>query len=160
MTLFAALIVATIAVAAPAIWVMEVDFNTWAYTWIGGSIVAALLASVAYAFATAPSQTEVATEVDRRFGLRERLSSSLTLSERDRESDFGLALLADAEKRAAQLEVADRFALKPSRLGWLPISLVPVLAIVLLLVEPARESNASSTSKSRYRRSQTSQEGR
>ncbi len=146
-TLFAALIVATIAVAAPAIWVMEVDFNTWSQTWIVGSLVAALLAAVGYALSTAPTQTAVATEVDRRFGLRERLSSSLTLDDRDRDSDFGLALMADAEKRAAQLEIADRFALKPSRLGWLPISLVPVLAIVLLLVEPAQQSNASSTSK-------------
>ncbi len=146
-TLFAALIAATVAVAAPAIWVMEVDFNSWSQSWIVGSVVAALLAALAYALATAPSEVEVAQEVDRRFGLRERLSSSLTLDDRERDSDFGLALTADAEKRAAQLEIADRFTLKPSRLGWLPISLVPVLAIVLLLVEPARESNASSTSK-------------
>lgn len=146
-TLFAALIVATLAIAVPAIWVMDVDFNTWTQYWIVGSVVAALLAAVGYALTTAPSETEVAQEVDRRFGLRERISSSMTLEERDRESDFGLALMADAEKRAAQLEIADRFALKPTRLGWLPISLVPVLAIVLLLVEPARESNAGSTSK-------------
>ncbi len=145
--LFVALIAATIAIAVPAIWVMEVDFQTWSYGWIGGAVVAALLASVAYAFSTAPTQHQVATEVDRRFGLRERISSSMSLEQRDRESDFGLALMADAEKRAAQLEIADRFALKPTRLGWLPISLVPVLAIVLLLVEPAAESNASSTSK-------------
>ena len=148
MTMFAALIVATIAVAIPAIWVLDIDFNTWAYSWIGGAAVAALLSATVFALVSAPTATEVAAEVDRRFGLRERISSSMTLDQRDQESDFGLALMADAEKRAAQLEVADRFSLRPSRLSWLPISLVPVLAIVLLLVEPAaRESNASSTSK-------------
>ena len=54
---------------------------------------------------------------------------------------------ADAEKRAGQLEVAERFALRPSKIGWLPLSLVPVLAIMLLLVEPATRSNASSNAR-------------
>ena len=144
-TLFVALIVATLAVAAPAIWPMEIDKQTWAYGWIGGSSLVAVIAAAAYALMTAPSVTDVATEVDKRFGLRERLSSSLTLDQRDRDSDFGVALMTDADKRAGQLEVADRFALKPSKLGWLPVSLVPVLAIVLLLAEPAKDTNAKST---------------
>jgi hypothetical protein len=92
---------------------------------------------------TAPSLESVATEVDHRYGLRERLSSSLTLDSHGRDSDFGMALMADAEKRAKQLEVADRFQLKPSRLGWLPLAIVPVLAIVLILVEPMSETSAS-----------------
>ena len=144
-TLFAALIVATLAIAAPAIWVMNVDFDNWCYAWIGGSSIAALIAAGAYALVTAPSSESVATEVDRRFGLRERLSSSMTLDADERESDFGLALTADAEKRASQLEIADRFALKPSKLSWLPLSLIPILAVVFLLVEPVGESIASST---------------
>ncbi|MGB7343359.1 MAG: hypothetical protein WBD20_04060 [Pirellulaceae bacterium] len=146
-TLFAALIVATIAIAAPAIWVLNIDFSTWAYSWIGGTVAAALLASAGYTFATAPTQSEVAAEVDRRFGLRERLSSSMSLGKDDLESDFGVALMADAEKRAEQLEVADRFALKPSKLSWLPLSLIPILAIVFLLVDPVSETSANSTAK-------------
>ena len=146
-TLFAALIVATVAVAVPALQVISVDYETWAYAWIGGSVVAALLAAIGYAVATAPTVDSVATEVDKRFSLRERLSSSMTLNDLDRESDFGLALMADAEKRAGQLEISDRFAIKPTKLGWLPVSLIPVLAVVLLLVEPAKESDASSTDK-------------
>ena len=146
-TLFAALLIAMIAIAAPAIWVMDIDFNDWVTTWIIGSGTAALIAAGVYAFATAPSQAEVAAEVDRRFGLRERLSSSMSLENDDRETDFGVALMADAEKRAEQLEVADQFALKPSKLGWLPLSLIPILAIVLFLVDPVSESNAGSTTK-------------
>jgi septal ring factor EnvC (AmiA/AmiB activator) len=45
------------------------------------------------------------------------------------------------------LDVAERFALRPSKIGWLPLSLVPILAIVLLLVEPATKLTASSTTK-------------
>ncbi len=146
-TLFAALIVATIAIAVPALRSIGVDYNTWVYAWLGGSAVAALLSAIAYTVVVAPSVESVATEVDKRFSLKERLSSSMTLDDVDRESDFGVALVADAEKRAAQLEISDRFAIRPSKLGWLPVSLVPVLAIVLLLVEPAKESDASSTKK-------------
>ena len=147
-TLFAGLIVATIAVALPALRVMEIDFQSWIYAWVGGSTLAAMILAALYALITAPSKVVVAEEVDRRFGLRERLSSSVTLDEDERDSDFGAALLSDAEKRADQLAVADRFALKPTKLGWLPISIVPVLAIVLLLAEPMSESSASSTTKS------------
>ncbi len=146
-TLFAGLIVATVAIAVPALRALQVDYNTWVYAWLGGAAVAAIVAAAAYSLLTAPSLETVATEVDKRFGLRERLSSSLSLEEMDRESDFGIALLADAEKRAAQLHIADRFQIKPSKLGWLPVSLVPVLAIMLLLVEPAKESDAGSTRK-------------
>lgn len=147
-TLFAALIVATIAVALPALRVMDVDFQNWIYAWVGGSALVAIVSAALYAVASAPSKVVVAEEVDRRFGLRERLSSSLTLPDSERDSDFAAALMSDAEKRADQLAVADRFELKPSKLGWLPIAVVPVLAIVLLLAEPISKSSASSATKS------------
>ena len=146
-TLFVALLVATIAIALPALRVMPVDFQTWVYSWLGGCALAALISAAVYAVVTAPSVESVATEVDKRFGLRERLSSSLTLAGDEKDSDFGMALMADAEKRAKQLDVAERFSLKPSRLGWLPIAIAPVLAIVLMLVEPISETRASSAGK-------------
>jgi len=146
-TLFAALIVATVAIAIPGLRVMEIDFRSWIYAWVGGCTIAAFLAAGLYAIVTAPAKESVAAEVDRRFGLRERLSSSMTLPEQERDSNFGIALLSDAEKRAGQLAVADRFTLKPTKLGWLPLSIIPVLAIVLLLVEPINDSSAGSTNK-------------
>ena len=79
-TLFVALLVATVAIAIPALRVMQVDFHTWVYSWLGGCSLAALLAAAVYAVVTAPSVEAVATEVDKRFGLRERLSSSITLA--------------------------------------------------------------------------------
>ncbi len=136
-TLFAALVIMTLAMAAPAIWVIDVDQQTWRTAWIVGGVAVAFIAAVAHALMTAPSMSVVAAEVDKRFGLRERLSSSLTMGDRERETDFGLALSADAEKRAEQLAIADKFSLQPAKVGWLPLALVPVLAIVVLLVEPA-----------------------
>lgn len=146
-TLFVALLVATIAIALPALRMISIDFDSWVNGWLGGSVLAAVLVAALYAMFTAPSIESVATEVDRRFALRERLSSSITLNAEDRQSDFGIALVADAEKRANQLELADRFSLKPSRLGWLPLAIVPLLAIVLMLVEPISETSARSAAK-------------
>lgn len=138
--LFSALVVVILALAAPAFWAIDVDPQTWRMTWIFGGVAVAFVAALAHAILTAPSQTQVAAEVDRRFGLRERLSSSLGMQPSERESDFGLALAADAEKRAEQIEVADKFGLSPSRVGWMPLALVPVLAIVVLLVDPVDRS--------------------
>ncbi|MEM8666305.1 MAG: hypothetical protein AAGG48_02230 [Planctomycetota bacterium] len=150
-TLFAGLVIATIAIALPALRPMNINFETWVYAWIGGTTVAALLAAATYVLVTAPSVESVAVEVDKRFGLRERLSSSMTLHEEERDSEFGLALMTDAEKRADQLAVADRFALRPTKLGLLPVSIVPILAIMLLLIEPMSESSASSLSEAELR---------
>ncbi|TWU40767.1 hypothetical protein [Novipirellula artificiosorum] len=146
-TLFAATLIAIVAIAVPAIRSMDVDFRVWTHAWLIGSIIAAFVAAAIYALGTAPSIESVATEVDRRFGLSERLSSSLSLNERSREIHFGVALAHDAEIRAAKIEVADRFSLKPSKLGWLPLAMIPVLAVVLLLVEPAKNSSAEGVVK-------------
>jgi hypothetical protein len=146
-TLFAGLLVAIVAIALPAIRFMDVNVSAWNYSWIGGCLVAAFAAAGIYAFVKAPSVEAVAAELDRRFGLRERLSSSIAMTEVDRDSDFGLALLADADKKAAKVDVAEKFRLKPTKIGWLPMSMVPVLVVVLMLAEPMSETSASTTPK-------------
>ncbi len=146
-TLFAAILVAVIAIAVPAIRVMDVDYSLWTNGWMITAGVVAVIAAALHAIVTAPSKQAVAAEVDRRFGLRERLSSSISLDADSRSSDFGLALVDDAEKKAAKIELAEKFSLQPTRLGWLPISLIPVLVIVLALIEPATNTNADSTPK-------------
>jgi hypothetical protein len=144
-TLFAALLIATVAIALPALRFMNLDIEVWNYSWIGGCLAAAFAAAGIYSLVTAPSIETVAAELDRRFGLRERLSSSVAMSEDDRESSFGLALVADADKRADKIDVAERFTLKPNKIGWLPMSIIPVLVVVLMLAEPMKETSAGIT---------------
>lgn len=143
--LFAALVIATVAIAIPALRVMDMDYQLWTQSWIVGSVAVALMVAAGYTFVKAPTADNVAAEVDRRFGLRERLSSSLRMTSSDQQSDFGLALQQDASRRAEQLAIADRFELRPKKIGWLPLAIVPVLAIVLMLVEPMQPTNASSS---------------
>lgn len=141
--LFAALIVATIAVAVPGIRAINVDVQTWNLAWIIGCVSTAFLGAMVYCLVKAPDTERVALEVDRRFGLNERLSSSLSMTVEDRESDFGIAVVDDATRRADKLRIADEFRFEPNKLSWLPLSIAPILAIVLLLVQPAQNSDAS-----------------
>ena len=136
--LFIALIVSTVACAVPGIRAMEVDMQTWNLAWIIGSVSVAILASAVYALATAPSQERVALEVDKRFGLSERLSSSLSMTAADRESEFGLAVVSDADRRADKIKIAEKFGFQPSKLGWLPLAITPILVLVLILVDPTQ----------------------
>lgn len=142
-TMFVALIVATVACAVPAIRVMDVDTETWNRAWIIGSVVAAVVAALGYALITAPSSQRVALEIDKRFGLNERLSSTLSMSSSDRQTDFGHALMTDADRQAEKIKIAEKFQYQPNKLGWLPIAVAPLLLVVVMLVDPAsRDSGA------------------
>lgn len=143
-TLFVALVLSTLAVASTALWVIDVSLEIWALAWVAGSVGAALLAAAGYAVYRTPSSAAVAALLDQRFGLRERLSSSLLMDGVQRQTPFGNALVADAERRASQLAVADKFALRPNKWSWLPVSMIPVLALALFFAEPAQRLSASS----------------
>ena len=147
LALFAALLVATIACAVPGIRPISVDIQNWNLSWIIGTSAIAILGSLAYAMFTAPSVDRVALEVDKRFGLNERLSNSLSMMPADRDTDFGIAAIEDAGKKADEIEIAEQFRLEPNKVGWLPLAITPVLVIVLLLVEPVQPSIAESESK-------------
>lgn len=154
LTLFAALLVSTLAIAAMAIvplpeitaaigFTARTDGSSaftptqWITAWLVGSLVLAVLAAGVYAWWRTPSLAEVAAEVDHRFGLRERLSSSLATSDEGPGSrSFVAALREDAAKRAESLRIADRFPLRASRAVWLPLSIVPILVVVIGFVQP------------------------
>ncbi|MCM2370057.1 hypothetical protein [Aporhodopirellula aestuarii] len=160
-TVFAALLVSTIAIAAMAVVPLStltglfgiqsdgtgggVEPNQWVTAWVVASLTLAVVAAGIHAWWFAPSRADVATEVDRRFGLRERLSSSLAVCSEntpDRDpaqprSQFTEALVDDATHRARSLNIAEKFPLRAGRSAWLPLSLVPILAAMIMVVEPA-----------------------
>jgi hypothetical protein len=108
---------------------------------IGGGlslVVAGLIAAL-----TGPDRTEAAVQLDRAFGLNERLSTALTLPEELRQSPAGRALIADAIRHVADLDVSERFGLAVPRRAWVPI--IPViLAGVILLVPDWVQQNSGS----------------
>src|SRR5262245_43050411 len=98
---------------------------------LGGLLGAAGVSALLLALRWAPSQVAAALELDSRFGLKERVTTSLMLGPAQAASSAGQALLADAHSRVAPLRVGDRF---PVAVPWRPTALVPlaVLALVLL----------------------------
>ncbi len=94
----------------------------------------ALLTAILVAIFTGPSRVDAAVAIDREFGLNERLSTTLTLSNDVRESPVGRALIADTLKHMTDLDVADKFGLRMPRRAWAP--LIPALCAALLLFVP------------------------
>lgn len=92
--------------------------------------VAALVAGVIWAIRIAPTRATTALEIDRRFGLCERVTTAYQLTEQERSSPAGQALLADVNQRLTGLRMRLRF---PVRLGW-PAWFLPVEILALLLI--------------------------
>jgi hypothetical protein len=143
------LALATVVLGVEKLGQVPVPGAAWWPFAIGGGlslVIAALIAAL-----TGPDRTEAAVALDRAFGLNERLSTALTLPEELRETSAGRALIADAIRHVADLDVADRFGLSLPRRAWLPIVPVLLAGAILLVPEWTKRGSfnaaASSTTK-------------
>jgi len=93
----------------------------------GGAVLAGIVLAGVLAVLQAPSRVAAALLMDERFGLKERVTTSLTLAPGQEATPAGQALLADVNQRVDQLDVGSRF---PMRMSW-TAALVPVCAAVL-----------------------------
>jgi hypothetical protein len=103
--------------------------------WLGWAITGGLLglATVLGIFAgwmRAPGKLAAALSLDSKFGLKERVTTSVTLTAQQIETPVGQALLADATIRVKDLDVGSGF---PVALSW-TAGLVPLAAGALVLV--------------------------
>lgn len=103
----------------------------WLRWTVAGALgcVATLLA-VALGLLRAPSRLTAALSLDSAFGLKERVTTSLTLTPEQEGTPAGQALLADVNQRINDLDVGSRF---PVRIGW-TAALVPACGILLAVV--------------------------
>src|SRR5439155_13138412 len=105
--------------------------------WVPFAVAGALgvLAAAGFALASGPSRLDAAVAIDRVFRLSERLSSALTLPDELRDSPAGRALIADAARKVADLDVAAEFGLRLPRRAWV-VLLPATIAVLLLFVPP------------------------
>ena len=143
--LFVGLIVSIVAILIPKL--IAVSFlqdasnaSSWTWSWIGGTAGCALLFSIIYCWLRSASALTAAAEVDRRFGLKERVSSAISLDENSRASEFGVALIEDANKSAKKIDIGDEFSVQPGWRPLLPFGACLAVVVVMLfqnaLVEP------------------------
>lgn len=145
-SLFATLLIAAIGLAIPRIWVLAVEKQIWDWSWIGGGIAAGLIIAGIWTCLIRRSQLFAAIEIDRRYGLKERVSSTLALSPEEMGTDIGQALVSDAIRRVERIDVREQFAVSPSWRLLLPLA--PAIAVVVLALLPnAAIKEAAATSE-------------
>jgi hypothetical protein len=139
------LIVAWIsACAAIAAWLLAkplllgASAKPWMDWAVGGAVFAvSSLSALIWAYRRVPAPVHAALSLDERFQLRERVTTSLTLSPEQQNSPAGQALLTDVHTKIESLDVGSRF---PVTFGWksalVPAS-VAALALLAIFYQPA-----------------------
>jgi hypothetical protein len=128
--LLVTLSLAAVAMAVPRVVAIEglpVDWDAW---WLVGSLGGGFLAAALWTLISPRTALDAAIEIDRRFELRERVASSLSLSPDDQASDAGRAVVNDAMRAVSRVELDDKFRVRLDRRAWWP--LVPALAVFVL----------------------------
>jgi hypothetical protein len=129
-SLLVALSIAFVACLFPKFYFIPYRFEFWG----GASIAVAAILSAVIATAAAwwrrPSSIAAAVEIDRRFGLRERCSSSLSMNAVDRDTAIGQALLKDTVAKLERVDIRDQFPVKPGpHIVWVALPLAACLAL-------------------------------
>ena len=72
----------------------------------------AVVTAIAWTFLSNRSPLDAAIEIDRRFDLRERVASSLSLSPEDQTSEAGRAVVNDAVRAVQRIDVDEKFRVR------------------------------------------------
>jgi hypothetical protein len=145
---FAALWMAAALIVVERFWPLQVPPGAW----IAGALGLGLLVAGGWTWATAARPLEAAIEIDRRYGLKERVSSTLAMPANQQQSAAGSALVADALRRLGRVDVAERFRLRPPRqllLPLLPALLVGLLAVLIKPADDAAEAAGTTTAETK-----------
>ena len=146
---FVTLLVAATAIAIPRLVAIENLPEQWTAWWMGGALGVGLLVALVWTWVRGRSELEAAMEIDRRFELKERIASSLSLPPDAAETPAGRALLNDALRSIGRLEIDQRFRIQVGRAAWLPFgpALLAVLLVVLVDNKQAQSSSDPGATK-------------
>ncbi len=121
-------------VVRSAIWGPGPEWIRWLV--LGSSAGLGMVFALVRAIVCAPSNVTSSLALDERFALKERVTTSLCLSAREKETSAGQAVLEDAHGKVAAIDVAERFPIGPRwRHVILPLGLA-ALALLALFFSP------------------------
>jgi hypothetical protein len=144
-SLFASLLIAVVGLAIPRIWALNIQQQIWDWSWIGGGLGAGMVMAWIWTWVIRRSKLDAAIEIDRRFGLKERVSSTLALSPDELSSDVGKALMTDAIRRVERIDVREQFSVSPTWRTLLPLApAIGVIVLALLPIAVIKQAGASS----------------
>ncbi len=140
---FAALLMASIAIAIPKIWPLGLaNGRAWSIAWIVGALVFGVSTGALWAVLRRRSELDAAIEIDLRYGLKERVSSVVALSSAELQTEAGRALLEDAQRRVSRIDVREHFRPRVSWYPLLPIVTAIIVFLVAFLVQDAVRDSA------------------
>ncbi len=145
-SLMIAFAIAFLGMLVPKVWYVPYKFASlsamsWSSAWLIGATVGATVVTAVIAMLHRPSTLYSAIELDRRFKMRERVSSTLQLSEEERSSSIGAALIDDTTTKVERVDVRDQFVVRPA--PQTPWVMLPILACIALFWVPDVELDAS-----------------
>ncbi len=135
--------VAALAMLVPKIWSLPVQNGIWNLSWLGGACLLGLIGAAAMTYRRRPTILAAATEIDRRFRLKERVSSALLLSDSERGTPVGEALIEDASRRISGIDVPQEFRIHSSPWQLLPLCPVALALFVGLFLQDTQPATAS-----------------
>ncbi|HUY87753.1 MAG TPA: hypothetical protein VMV10_03370 [Pirellulales bacterium] len=112
-----------------------------AWGWVAGALGVGLAFAIGWTWFTGRGQLEAALEIDRRFGLKERVSSTFALGPDQLDSPAGKALVEDALKRVGRLHIAEQFRVKFGRWTWLPLAPAALAFLLAMYLNPSAGEN-------------------
>lgn len=142
---FAALLAAAFAIGVQKWLLVETNGTRWASYWLCGALAGGFIVATAWTWLVRLPELAAAMEIDHRFGLKERVSSALSISPNELETPFGKALVDDATRRIGKLDVHQRFPIQLNRRAYLPLIPAVVAFALCWLADPtsSNQSNAS-----------------
>lgn len=135
LSLFIAIALAVIAIAVPKVAVVEDLPADWHWYCLGGGLLGGILAASIWTAISHRSELDAAVEIDSRFGLRERIASTLSLPPEEVDTPAGQALMTDALRSIRNVEVHQRFPLQLERRAWLPLVSATIAFVLVSLVD-------------------------
>jgi hypothetical protein len=138
-----ALAVAAAAVTADRFYPMGIE----PMGWVGGALVLGTMLGLCWTLIVRGTSLDAATEVDRRFQLQDTLATAVSLSPGELDTAAGRAVLADASRRLNQINVGEKFRVRPDRWFLLPVVPALILVGVLYLFPAAAETRAASVAR-------------
>ena len=129
---FAALAVAAVLIGVDKFRPLGID----PWITIGSAFGMGLAVAAVWTAIRRRSTLDAAIEIDRRFALKERVSSAWSLEGEHLESAAGQAVVDDAVRRLERISLDERFTVKLNRWALLPIVPAAAALLIALLVTP------------------------
>jgi hypothetical protein len=142
-TLGGAFLLMSLAMTVPKLWSLSIPSDLWGIGWLVATLLLGVAGSALVTYRHSGGILRAATEIDRRSRLKERVSSVLLLTETERVTPVGVALIEDAERRLSQVDLRQEFPMPVSWKFWLPTIPLALACGIFFLIPDVRQVDAS-----------------